>query len=60
MAHSDATAALALYRNFCTRSENVAEYLTIARKPEDILNVPIPSLTHVRLRPTLLFNAEAP
>lgn len=47
MAHTDASAALNLYRTFCTQTVNVVEYLTIARKLENLLNVPIPSLKHV-------------
>ncbi|KAG8871396.1 hypothetical protein FRB97_008727 [Tulasnella sp. 331] len=46
MAYTDASTALNLYRTFCTQTVNVVEYLTIARKLENLLNVPIPSLKH--------------
>lgn len=47
MSHVDATTALSLYRHFCAQTEGVLEYLTVARKLENILNVPIPNLKHV-------------
>lgn len=47
MSKVDATTALALYRHFCRQTERVVEYLTIARKLQNLLNVPIPSLKHV-------------
>lgn len=46
MSHVDATTALSLYRHFCAQTEGVLEYLTVARKLENILNVPIPNLKH--------------
>ncbi|KAG9001497.1 hypothetical protein FRB94_006561 [Tulasnella sp. JGI-2019a] len=46
MAYTDASTALTLYRHFCVQTESVVEYLTIARKLENLLNVPIPSLKH--------------
>ncbi|KAG8926056.1 hypothetical protein FRC00_003318 [Tulasnella sp. 408] len=46
MSHVDATTALSLYRHFCSQTEGVLEYLTVARKLENILNVPIPNLKH--------------
>jgi len=44
----DAKEALRLYRRFCTQTENVVEYLGVARKLQNLLNVPIPNLKHVR------------
>ncbi|KAG9050414.1 hypothetical protein FS837_005487 [Tulasnella sp. UAMH 9824] len=46
MSHVDATTALSLYRHFCSQTEGVLEYLTVARKLENMLNVPIPNLKH--------------
>ena len=48
MSHVDAKEALRLYRRFCTQTENVVEYLGVARKLQNLLNVPIPNLKHVR------------
>ncbi|KAG9013744.1 hypothetical protein FRB90_005749 [Tulasnella sp. 427] len=46
MSHVDATTALSLYRHFCEQTEGVLEYLTVARKLENMLNVPIPNLKY--------------
>ncbi|KAI5118683.1 hypothetical protein M0805_003620 [Coniferiporia weirii] len=46
MSHVDAEAALAIYRNFCKQTEKVVEYLNVARKLQNLLNVPIPNLKH--------------
>ncbi|KAJ7625652.1 ANTH domain-containing protein [Roridomyces roridus] len=46
MSHTDATEALAIYRHFCTQTENVVEYLGVARKLQNLLNVPVPNLKH--------------
>ncbi|GJJ11113.1 hypothetical protein Clacol_005344 [Clathrus columnatus] len=46
MSHIDAEQALVIYRHFCKQAERVMEYLTIARKLENILNIPIPQLRH--------------
>lgn len=50
MSHVDAEQALMLYRHFCKQTERVMDYLTIARKLEPILNIPIPQLRHVSPR----------
>lgn len=47
MSHVDAEAALSIYRNFCKQTEQVVEYLSVARKLQNLLNVPIPNLKHV-------------
>ncbi|KAG8904938.1 hypothetical protein FRB99_000992 [Tulasnella sp. 403] len=44
MSHVDATTALALYRHFCLQAQSVDEYFTIAKKLQNLLNVPIPEL----------------
>lgn len=49
MSHVDAESALTIYRNFCKQTEKVVEFLTIARKLQNLLNVPIPNLKHVRI-----------
>ncbi|KAJ3928136.1 MAG: ANTH domain-containing protein, partial [Lentinula lateritia] len=46
MSHVDAEQALALYRHFCKQTERVVEYLGVAKKLQNILNVPIPNLKH--------------
>ncbi|KAF8586364.1 ANTH-domain-containing protein [Ramaria rubella] len=46
MSHVDAEQALAIYRHFCKQTEHVVEYLAVARKLENLLNVPIPNLKH--------------
>ena len=47
MSHVDAKEALEIYRHFCKETEQVMEYLGVARKLENLLNVPIPHLKHV-------------
>lgn len=49
MSHVDAEQALAIYRHFCTQTEKVVEFLGVAKKLQNLLNVPIPNLKHVRL-----------
>ncbi|KIK61616.1 hypothetical protein GYMLUDRAFT_42631 [Collybiopsis luxurians FD-317 M1] len=46
MSHVDAEQALAIYRHFCKQTEKVVEYLGVAKKLQNILNVPIPNLKH--------------
>ncbi|KZV66314.1 ANTH-domain-containing protein [Peniophora sp. CONT] len=46
MSHVDAEQALAIYRNFCKQAEYVVEYLGVAKKLQNLLNVPIPNLKH--------------
>ncbi|KAJ7117508.1 hypothetical protein C8R44DRAFT_879074 [Mycena epipterygia] len=46
MPHTDATEALAIYRRFCTQAEHVVEYLGVARKLQNLLNVAVPNLKH--------------
>ncbi|KAJ3772561.1 ANTH domain-containing protein [Lentinula raphanica] len=46
MSHVDAEQALAIYRHFCKQTERVVEYLGVAKKLQNILNVPIPNLKH--------------
>lgn len=47
MSHVDAEQALAIYRHFCKQTELVVEFLGVAKKLQNILNVPIPNLKHV-------------
>jgi hypothetical protein len=49
MSHVDAQDALTIYRNFCKQTEKVVEFLGVARKLQNLLNVPIPNLKHVSL-----------
>ncbi|KAH0582772.1 hypothetical protein H2248_010683 [Termitomyces sp. 'cryptogamus'] len=46
MSHVDATEALSIYRNFCKQTERVVEFLGVAKKLQNLLNVPIPNLKH--------------
>ncbi|KIY68903.1 ANTH-domain-containing protein [Cylindrobasidium torrendii FP15055 ss-10] len=46
MSHVDARDALAIYRHFCQQAEKVVEYLGVAKKLQNLLNVPIPNLKH--------------
>lgn len=46
MSKIDATDALAIYRHFCNETEKVVEYLGVAKKLQNLLNVPIPNLRH--------------
>lgn len=47
MSKYDAEEALSIYRNFCGQTERVVEYLGVAKKLQNLLNVPIPNLKHV-------------
>ena len=47
MSKIDAQEALNIYRHFCTETERVVEYLGVAKKLQNLLNVPIPNLRHV-------------
>ncbi|KAF9006012.1 ANTH domain-containing protein [Cyathus striatus] len=46
MSHVDAEEALTIYRRFCKQTEHVVEYLGVAKKLQNLLNVPIPNLKH--------------
>ncbi|EPT01060.1 hypothetical protein FOMPIDRAFT_1036411 [Fomitopsis schrenkii] len=46
MFRTDAEEALNIYRYFCKETERVVEYLGVAKKLQNILNVPIPNLRH--------------
>jgi len=47
MSKYDAEDALSIYRNFCAQTERVVEYLGVAKKLQNLLNVSIPNLKHV-------------
>ncbi|SRR5713226_1793615 len=47
MSHVDAEQALVIYRHFCKQADHAVEFLGVAKKLQNILNVPIPSLKHV-------------
>jgi hypothetical protein len=49
MSRVDAEGALALYRHFCRQCEKVVEFLGVAKKLQNILNVQIPNMKHVRI-----------
>ncbi|KAF8623226.1 hypothetical protein AX15_006461 [Amanita polypyramis BW_CC] len=46
MSHVDAKQALEVYRHFCKQTEFVDEYLGVAKKLQNLLNVSIPNLKH--------------
>ncbi|KAI0793769.1 ANTH domain-containing protein [Fomes fomentarius] len=46
MSKIDAQDALSIYKHFCKQTEHVVEYLGVARKLQNLLNVPIPNLRH--------------
>ncbi|KAK2463621.1 hypothetical protein APHAL10511_004372 [Amanita phalloides] len=46
MSHTDAKQALEIYRHFCKQTDFVDEYLGVARKLQNLLNVPIPNFKH--------------
>ncbi|KAL1712480.1 ANTH domain-containing protein [Schizophyllum commune] len=46
MSHVDAEAALKIYKHFCKQTEKVVEFLGVARKLQNLLNVSIPNLKH--------------
>jgi len=48
MSKVDAGEALRLYRHFCKQTERVVEFLGVAKKLQNLLDVPIPNLKHVR------------
>jgi phosphatidylinositol-binding clathrin assembly protein len=48
MSHIDAEEALKIYRRFCKQAERLDEYLSVANKLQNLINVPIPSLKLVR------------
>ena len=49
MSHVDATSSLKIYKAFCKQTEKVVTYLGVAKKMQNVLNVQIPNLKHVRL-----------
>ncbi|KAF8493258.1 ANTH domain-containing protein [Russula emetica] len=46
MSHVDAEQALVVYRHFCKQADQAVEFLGVAKKLQNIVNVPIPSLKH--------------
>ena len=64
MSKYDAEEALSIYRNFCAQTERVVEYLGVAKKLQNLLNVPIPNLKHVggvaRVVEMMLIQSQAP
>lgn len=46
MSHVDASTALKIYKTFCRDTEKVVSFLGVAKKLNNILNVPIPNLKH--------------
>ncbi|KAF5316431.1 hypothetical protein D9619_006328 [Psilocybe cf. subviscida] len=46
MSRIDAAEALKIYRHFCKQTEHVVEYLGVAKKLQNLINVSIPNLRH--------------
>ncbi|EOR00226.1 ENTH domain-containing protein C19F8.03c [Wallemia ichthyophaga EXF-994] len=49
MSKVDATEALSIYRTFCRQTESVVQYLSIARRLHNVLNVMVPNIKHAPL-----------
>lgn len=47
MSQVDAQNALKIYQHFCKQTERVVNYLGVAKKLENVVNVQIPNLRHV-------------
>lgn len=47
MSHVDAEQSLTIYKNFCKQTERVVEFLSVAKKLQNILNISIPNFKHV-------------
>jgi hypothetical protein len=47
MSHVDANEALTIYRHFCKQTDLVVEYLGVAKKLRNLLDVLVPNLEHV-------------
>ena len=47
MSRVDAESALNIYRNFCKQNDRIVEYLGVAKKLQNLLNIPIPNFKHV-------------
>jgi len=47
MSHVDASTSLKIYKRFCQQTEKVVAYLGVAKKMQNVINVPIPNLKHV-------------
>lgn len=47
MSHPDASTALKIYKRFCSQTEKVVTYLGVAKKLQNVINVPVPNLKHV-------------
>lgn len=64
MSHVDASSALSIYKHFCEQMKDVVEYLAIAKKLQNVLNVSVPNLRHVSKsaipRILLTANMQAP
>ena len=56
MSKVDATEALRLYRRFCKQAEKVVEFLGVAKKLQNLLNVPIP--TRLIIFPMVKFSSD--
>jgi phosphatidylinositol-binding clathrin assembly protein len=56
MSHVDAKEALNIYRQFCQQTDLVVEYLGVAKKLQNLLNVPVPSLKHVGALPLFFYD----
>lgn len=46
MSKVDATESFEIYKSFISQTDKVVDYLGVARKLHNILNVPVPNLKH--------------
>jgi hypothetical protein len=46
MSKSDATEALAIYKSFIAQTDRVVDYLGMAKRLHNVVNVPVPNLKH--------------
>ena len=46
MSKPDATEALSIYKSFIAQTDRVVDYLGMARKLHNVVNVPVPNLKH--------------
>lgn len=49
MSKIDASEALKIYRAFCRQTESVIQYLSIARRLHNVLNIDVPNIKHAPL-----------
>lgn len=46
MSKADATASFDIYKSFIKQTDRVVDYLSMARKLHNVVNIPVPNLKH--------------